>query len=75
MYDSIIIGKGPAGVSAALYIQRSKLKSLIIGKDGGSLGKTPLIENYYGFEKPIEGKELILRGEKQAKRLRSRICR
>lgn len=74
MYDAIIIGKGPAGVSASLYIQRSNLKSLIIGKDGGSLGKTELIENYYGFEKPIEGKELIARGEKQAKRLGAEIC-
>ena len=69
MYDSIIIGKGPAGVSAALYIQRANFKSLIIGKDGGSLGKTSLIENYYGFEEPIEGKELVSRGERQAKRL------
>lgn len=73
MYDSIIIGKGPAGVSAAIYMQRSKLKSLIIGKDGGSLGKTPLIENYYGFEEPIEGKELVSRGENQAKRLGAKI--
>lgn len=73
MYDSIIIGKGPAGISASLYIQRANLNSLIIGKDGGSLGRTPIIENYYGFEEPIKGKELIEKGEKQAKRLGSEI--
>ena len=39
-YDCIIIGKGPAGISAGLYVKRANLKVLVIGKDGGSLVKT-----------------------------------
>ena len=69
MIDVIIIGNGPAGVSAAIYIQRAGLKSLIIGKDAGSLGKAEKIENYYGFVNPISGKKLVSSGLLQAKRL------
>jgi len=69
MVDVIIIGNGPAGVSAAIYIQRAGLKSLVIGKDAGSLGKAEKIENYYGFVNPISGKKLVSSGLLQAKRL------
>ena len=69
MLDTIIIGNGPAGISAALYIQRAGLKSLIIGKDSGALAKAEKIENYYGFVNPISGKELVSNGLLQAKRL------
>lgn len=71
MVDVITIGNGPAGVSAAIYIQRAGLKSLIIGKDAGSLGKAEKIENYYGFVNPISGKKLVSSGLLQAKRLGS----
>lgn len=67
MYDCIIIGKGPAGISAAIYISRSNLKCLIIGNDETALKKAKTIENYYGFEKPISGEELFRRGINQAK--------
>ena len=66
MYDCIIIGKGPAGISAAIYISRSNLKCLVIGKSETALRKAKTIENYYGFEKPISGEELFRRGIKQA---------
>lgn len=69
VYDSIIIGNGPAGISASLYIKRANLSCLVLGKDEGSLGKTNLVDNYYGFEYPINGKDLIQNGIKQAKRL------
>lgn len=69
MYDVIIIGKGPAGISAALYTQRAGLKTLVIGMSYGSLLKAEKIENYYGLEAPISGIELVKRGEEQAKRL------
>ena len=49
MYDVIIIGKGPAGISASLYIKRANLKILVIGKDTGALEKAKTIENYYGI--------------------------
>lgn len=67
MYDCIIIGKGPAGISTAIYISRSNLKCLVVGKDETALKKAKSIENYYGFESPISGEELFRRGITQAK--------
>lgn len=69
MYDCIIIGKGPAGISAAIYLKRANLNVLVIGKDGGALEKTKKIDNYYGFVNTISGTELLENGLKQAKRL------
>lgn len=68
MYDCIIIGKGPAGISGAIYISRSNLKVLVIGKNDTALKKAHLIENYYGFEDPITGEELFEKGIKQAEK-------
>ncbi len=69
MYDVIIIGAGPAGISAGLYTKRANLKVRIMYKDESALEKTELIENYYGFEKGISGKELYKAGIQQAKKL------
>ncbi len=69
MFDVIIIGKGPAGISAALYTVRAGLRTLVIGQDKSSLNKADRIENYYGFSEPISGKYLLEQGEKQAQRL------
>lgn len=69
MTDVLIIGGGPAGVSAALYSTRAGLKTVILAKDGGSLSKAEKIENYYGFENPVSGEELLKAGVKQAERL------
>jgi len=69
MFDVIIIGKGPAGLSASLYTARAKLKTLVIGKDGSALRKAGKIENYFGFSSPVSGEFLLEEGEKQAKRL------
>lgn len=69
MYDSIIIGSGPAGITASLYMVRAGLKVLIISKNQSALNKAEKIENYYGFETPISGKELNESGIKQAKRI------
>lgn len=69
MYDSIIIGSGPAGISSTVYMVRAGLKVLIISKNQSSLNKAEKIENYYGFEEPISGKKLNEDGIKQAKRL------
>ncbi len=73
MYDVIIIGKGPAGISAALYTVRSNLKTLIIGKNDSALRKAERIENYYGFAEAIRGEDLLKNGEKQALRLGAEI--
>ena len=69
LYDVIIIGMGPAGISAALYVKRAGLSCLVIGKDGGALEKAEKIENYYGLKKALSGSELIETGKKQAENL------
>jgi thioredoxin-disulfide reductase len=65
-YDVIIIGGGSAGLTAALYTSRKKLKTLIISIDvGGQTLLTNHIENYPGFEK-ISGPELMAKFQSQA---------
>ncbi len=68
VYDLIIIGAGPAGVSAAVYASRQRLRMLLISKDiGGQVAKKAVdIENYPGFEK-ISGPELVDLYKKQIK--------
>ncbi len=70
MYDVIIIGGGPAGLTAGLYTSRGKLKSLIIekGLTGGLVTTTEWIENYPGFDEGIMGAELAQKMEQQAKK-------
>lgn len=65
----IIIGSGPAGVSAALYARRGGADVTVISKGGGGLAGAELVENYYGFDEPITGAELERRGIAGAKRL------
>lgn len=70
MYDTIIIGGGPAGLNAALYALRGGLKTLLIEKlfCGGQAATTYEVENYIGFPEPISGPELVMNMEKHAKR-------
>lgn len=68
MYDVIIVGGGPAGMTAAVYAVRKKMDILLITKDfGGQLMWTREIENYMGFQY-ITGPELIAKFEEQVKR-------
>lgn len=69
MYDVIIVGAGPAGISASLYTTRGKLKTLVIYKEKSALEKTPKIENYYGFINGINGQDLYKTGIEQAKNI------
>lgn len=69
MTDVIIIGAGPAGISASLYTKRANLNTLVISNKTGALLKTDKIENYYGFPEAVSGKELRIRGIDGAKRL------
>lgn len=69
LLDVIIVGKGPSGISAALYTQRANLETMVIGREGSSLDRAGKIENYYGLNEPISGEELLAIGERQAQRV------
>lgn len=71
MYDVIIIGSGPSGLTAAIYTTRANLKTLIIAgsKWGGQLMLTSLVENFPGFPDGIQGPELMANMRKQAENL------
>lgn len=69
-YDVVIIGGGPAGMTAALYCGRARLKTILIEKSliGGMVTYTSEIENYPGFIDPIDGTELMKLFDKQFRR-------
>jgi len=67
MYELIIIGGGPAGMTAAVYAARKKINTLLISGDIGGQGLTTwLVENYMGYQF-IEGRELMQKFEEQVK--------
>ena len=73
MKNIVIMGAGPAGISAALYAARGNMNPLVINNGIGALEKAEKIENYYGLEQPLSGKELYERGISQAEALGVRI--
>jgi len=70
VYDVIIIGGGPAGLTAAIYTGRAKLKTLVLesAMPGGNAGQTDQIDNYPGFPFGINGADLMENFLKQAQR-------
>lgn len=69
MYDVIVIGAGPAGISAALYAKRAGKNVLVLYYGESNLEKTSVIQNYYGFEDGISAKKLYADGIKQAQNI------
>lgn len=67
MSNIVIIGSGPAGVSAALYTARAGVDTTVLTRGPGALDRAELIENYYGFAAPISGAELERQGIEGAK--------
>ena len=68
MYDVIVIGSGPAGISASIYLKRAQKNVCIISDENSALKKAKIIENYYGV-KSISGEALYNIGVEQAKEL------
>ena len=68
-YDLIIIGAGPAGISASLYAKRANLNVAVIYSGESQLDKAHKIDNYYGFPEGITGPDLYKNGIQQAKNL------
>ena len=69
-HDLIIIGGGPAGLTAGIYTARSRLDVLLLEKlmPGGQAVTTSLVENYPGFEEGISGPDLMIRMDQQARK-------
>ncbi len=68
----VIIGAGPAGLSAAIYAARAGLTTLVLGCDPKIAGDYD-IDNYFGFPETISGRELVARGRRQAERFGAEI--
>ncbi|HVF69791.1 MAG TPA: thioredoxin-disulfide reductase [Xanthomonadales bacterium] len=68
IYDVIIVGSGPAGLTAAIYTTRANLKTLVLAgiKWGGQLQLTSLVENFPGFPEGIQGPDLMTNMRRQA---------
>jgi thioredoxin reductase (NADPH) len=73
-WDLIIVGAGPAGLTAGLYGARSGLKTLVLEEKtpGGAAAETPLVENYPGF-KSISGRDLIYKMTEHCKKVGAKV--
>ncbi len=77
MFDVIIIGGGPAGFTTALYTARAGLNTMILEKAsfGGQMATTTDMENYPGFEEPVNGSQLAEKMAKQVLKFNAKVLR
>jgi len=73
--DVVILGGGPAGLTAGMYAARSRIPLILIerGQTGGQMAATATVENYPGFIDPVLGAELAEKMERQARKFRLEI--
>jgi thioredoxin reductase (NADPH) len=69
MSNIVIIGNGPAGLSAAIYAARAGMNTIVVGSGKSSLLKADKIENFFGHPEPITGSQLLKNGEDQCRSL------
>ncbi|KAJ8598607.1 hypothetical protein CTAYLR_001708 [Chrysophaeum taylorii] len=69
----VIVGGGPAGLTAAVYAARADLEPLVIARDGGQLEATSRVDNFPGFDEGVDAVDLVNRIERQAKRFGATI--
>jgi thioredoxin reductase (NADPH) len=74
MSNIVIIGNGPAGLSAAIYAVRAGVDTIVVGAGNSSLLKAEKVENFFGHPEPITGSQLLKNGEEQCRNLGVVYC-